>query len=543
MRKKIFILFVFLCALFPVIAQPSANDAVEKDYPNLYKLYGMSSLEKQKAHYIFAIDVSSYMRTNLDVIKPIIKEFIKALPDGDQVTLIRKSSTDNTDYVQNIKNIEINDNTRQLLPNILESNAFAIQDAGSDGFAMTDKILQAIMNPMSEGLVFVFMFTDFEYWTDQNQYDKSKEDWSSLKNKFQPFLDLTHGDQSRVVFPYAFYFRDNEYREKADYRPELKDIFGSLNQPPVGDFSILRSFFVSMEANALVYRLKYKLYQDLAKVDMASQLALTDDGCIEAQVNEVGLDGFPLYSDFKYVITDEPRCLDKTFVRDTGSCHGLGECFTMYKLNKGYNPILPRFIVLGGKVKYTVTPLCDKYATELDMLNGMDESLKLDYGKSFELEEKLPNKSYFFHILPGWLDILIVALIALWLISLLVTLLINKFGNIYRSWNVSARVDDTDYSHRFPKSKKVVVTPTALGIINGDNWQFEIITVDGSIYRFWNPRGYYIKRDNNSMTMERKHKKKALPRDAYRVSPLKKWGQGCVLTFNVNGNSYEVKVR
>jgi len=120
---------MYFCGI-QAIAQTSAispQEAVEKDYPHLTEMYGTNELQKQKAHYIFAIDVSSFMSTNLETIKPLIKEFIKALPDGDQVTFIRKSTTENTDYVQNIKSITINDEVRRLLPQILDSDDFKTQ--------------------------------------------------------------------------------------------------------------------------------------------------------------------------------------------------------------------------------------------------------------------------------------------------------------------------------------------------------------------------------------------------------------------------------
>jgi hypothetical protein len=551
--KQKFLLLAALCVMLTFALETNAQnaasspqDAVIKDYPSLSEMYGMKELEKQKAHYIFAIDVSSFMSTNLQVIKPLIKEFIKALPDGDQVTFIRKSSTENTDYVQNIKSITINDEVRRLLPQILDGSDFAIQNAGSDGYAMTNKILDAIMNPMSEGLVFVFMFTDFEYWTSGNQYDKKKVDWTALKDKFQPFIDLTNGDQSRVVFPYAFYFRDNEYREQADYRPELKEIFGSLNQPPVGEASILRAFFTNMEANALVYRLKYKVFLDMAKVDLSSNLVLTEDDQIMATVSNAGPENFPLFTQFDYRIVSEPSCLEETFIKDTATRHNLDEPFVIYQLNRGYNPILPRFVNLGDKITFHVTPLCDKYVNELEMLNGLDESLKLDYAKGFEFEEELPKGNYFFHILPGWLDILILALIFIWLLCLLITFLLNKFGGIYRSWNVMVTTDDGDeqntYSQSYSRAKKVTVTPSSLGIQNGGNWKFEILTVDGPIYNFWKPRGYYIQR-GCPMSIKHKGKTKALPRSPYRVTPLKKWGTGCTLTFNNNDVDYSIRVQ
>lgn len=545
--KSLVVLALWVLMSPSLKAQSTPQEAVGRDYPNLSKMYGIEELEKQKAHYIFAIDISSFMKTNLEVIKPLIKEFIMALPDGDQVTFIRKSSTENTDYVQNIKSVQINSAIRQKLPQILDGPDFVVQEAGSDGYAMTDKILEAIMNPMSEGLVFVFMFTDFEYWTQQNGYDKSKEDWNSLKEKFQPFLDLTRGDQSRVVFPYAFYFRDNEYRENADYRPELKSIFGSLNQPPAGESSILKAFFANMEANAMVYRLKYKIFQDLAKVDMASQFTLTDDDQIVATVSNAGPKEFPLFTQFEYEIVDAPSCLSEAFVQDTMKRHELDAPFTMFSLNRGYKPFLPRFVRLGGDVTYHITPLCEEYANELDMLNGLDQSLRLDYDKGFEFTEALPEGKYFFHFLPGWVDILILALIALWLLSLLVTFIINKTGNIYRTWNVTASIVDGDntenFAHSYPRASKVTVNPASLGIINDDKWEFYLLTEDGPVYRFWKPRGYYIDRGNLTMSMTRKGRSRALPRAPYRVTPLKKWGQGCDLSFTVNGNEYVVKIR
>lgn len=551
--KKSILSLIALCMMFFYCFETNAQgaisspqNAVKKDYPNLSEMYGMKELEKQKAHYIFAIDVSSFMSTNLQVIKPLIKEFIKALPDGDQVTFIRKSSTENTDYVQNIKSITINNEVRELLPRILEGSDFEIQNAGSDGYAMTNKILDAIMNPMSEGLVFVFMFTDFEYWTSENQYDKKKVDWTALKDKFQPFIDLTNGDQSRVVFPYAFYFRDNEYRQQADYRPELKEIFGSLNEPPVGEASILRAFFTNLEANALVYRLKYKVFLDMAKVDLSSNLVLTEDDEIVATISNAGPENFPLFNQFDYKIVSEPSCLENAFQKDVDTRHNLDEPFVLYQLNREYNPILPRFVSLGDKITFHVTPLCEKYVNELEKLNGLDESIKLDFAKGFEFEEELPEGRYFFHIIPGWLDILILAIIALWLLALLVTFLINKFGNIYRSWTILATADDGEnqdtYSHSFPKAQKVTVNPSSLGILNGGNWKFDILTIDSPIYSFWKPRGYYIQR-GCPMNITHRGRTRALPKSPYRVTPLKQWGAGCTLTFKCEDIDYSIKIQ
>lgn len=546
--KNVYLTLLFVLLASNVWSQSVAEQVVIHDYPQLMKLYSQQGnpLAKQKAHYIFAIDVSSFMQTNIGVLKPMIAQFIQALPDGDQVTLVRKSSTEKTDYVGGVINLKVSPATRSTMINTINGPEFNVLSAGSDGFTMTEKILDAIMNPMSEGLVFVFMFTDFEYWTDQNGFDKDKVKWGELQKKFKPFLDLTKGDQSRVVMPYAFYFRDAS-SSRNDYRPELESIFGcKLNNPPTGDAAVLRNFFQRMETNALVYRLKFRVFQDLCKVKVASDIALSDDDEIRVSAQYSSATDFPLFSSYRCEVTDEPSCLDKAFTKADTKKLSFDAQEKLYSRNKSYSPILPCFTVLHGKMTYSILPLCGNYVKELDMLNGLDESLKLDYKKAFEFEKDLPAGWYFSHILPAWLDILILALLLAWLICLLITYLLNKFGKIYRSWNITVTEDDGEnqntFSHSFPKAKKVSVTPSAMGMPGGGNWKFDIITVDGPIYSFWKPRGYYIKR-GVPMNIERKGKTKALPKDAYRVAPLKNWGSGCKLKFTSNNMNYIIKIQ
>ena len=546
--KNVYLALLLVLSVYRVRAQSMAVQVVNHDYPQLMQLYNQQGnpLEKQKAHYIFAIDVSTFMRTNIDVLKPLIAQFIQALPDGDQVTLIRKSSTENTDYVGGVINLKVSSSTRNTMINTINSSEFNVIPAGSDGFLMTKKILDAIMNPMSEGLVFVFMFTDFEYWTAQNGYDKDKVKWNELKDKFYPFLELTKGDQSRVVMPYAFYFKD-ETSSRNDYRPELESIFGcKLNNPPTGDAAVLRNFFQRMETNALVYRLKFRVFQDLNRVKMVSYIALSDNDKLRLTTSYANDNDFPLFSSYRCEVTDEPSCLENAFMKADTKKLTFNDAQLLYSRNRNYKPILPHFTVLHGKIAYSIRPLCDKYEKELKMLNGLDESLKLNYEKSFEFEKSLPAGWYFSHILPAWLDILILALLLLWGICLLITFLLNKFGNIYRPWSVMVTTDDGEnqenFSHKFSKAKKVSVTPTAFGILDGSNWKFDIITVDGPIYSFWKPRGYYIKR-GGPMTIERKGKTRALPKEAYRVAPLKNWGSGCKLKFKNNNKDYIVKIQ
>ena len=157
----------------------------------------------------------------------------------------------------------------------------------------------------------------------------------SYLKKFQNILKMIFTNlgrvKKRIIY---FYFRDNEYRQQADYRPELKDIFGSLNEPPVGEASILRAFFTNLEANALVYRLKYKVFLDMAKVNLSSNLVLTEDDEIVATFSNAGPEDFPLFNQFDYKIVSEPSCLENAFQKDVNTRHNLDEPFVLQSIGR-----------------------------------------------------------------------------------------------------------------------------------------------------------------------------------------------------------------
>lgn len=539
-RKAATIVLLLFAVLFAgnVLAQNPLYEKVKADYPSLTSIYG-NRLEKQKAHYIFAIDVSTVMRDNIKTIKPMIKDFIEALPEGDLVTLIRESSTDSTKCI--VGNQPVNASSRSMLVSKLYGKEFEVRNAGSDGYTMTRLVLKEIMDPRSEGPVFVFMFTDFSYWTGKKK--KDEEDWGALRDEFKPFIELTDKGQNRVVLAYPIFFKGDE---TDDFRPELKEIFGTLETPPESEPILLKNFFDKMKANAMVYRLKYLVYQDLAKTKPTSSLSLSDNKEIMVTTQCATEDDNSIFNKYYCETSDEPQCLDKAFAKIPQSEINFDEPTAIYSINNNYKPLLPCIKTLGSKLHYSVKPLCAEYANELDRLNGFDATFKIDYAKPYEFEEELPSKTFFFHCLPLAVDIVIAAIALLLLVCWIVTLLINKFGKIYRTWNIMATTDDGEkeesYSHSFPKAKKVTVTPSALGIVDGGNWRFDIITEDGMICWLWKPRGYYIAR-GCAMTITRKGETKALPNKPYRVTTLKKWGSGCTLKFKSNDIEYTVRVQ
>ena len=189
-------LLLGLAFVMPVSISFSQNGAVEAlnhDYPKIMKMYG-NEMQTQKAHYIFVIDVSSSMLPYESAVKQNIEGFVeKAVSNGDQLSLIKMAGDDFTDYVGNYQCIKFDNTIRNNFLEVLYSPAFSflhngdLQD-GSDGFTAAKKVIEAIKIPGSSDQVFVYLFTDFEYWTRRaaqngNGYDKNFDDWNSLQNQ------------------------------------------------------------------------------------------------------------------------------------------------------------------------------------------------------------------------------------------------------------------------------------------------------------------------------------------------------------------------
>jgi hypothetical protein len=118
---------------------------------------------------------------------------------------------------------------------------------------MTDKIIEALnQTGSSDDMKYVFMFTDFEYWTKKNQFNKNVENWKSLKTKFEQtqkgnFVTVTG---LRLALSQGV-------KASAVYETELKDIFGKVEILPSTNPVFLATWFNNTKANILRDRLTY----------------------------------------------------------------------------------------------------------------------------------------------------------------------------------------------------------------------------------------------------------------------------------------------
>lgn len=259
---KITIAFCVFMSAFSAYAQNSAKESMKADYPMLMQKYG-DLLEEQHAHYIFAVDVSSSMLQYESTVKENFLAFVAAIPDGDQVTLIRMADKAHTDFVSGMyKCITLNGQVRNDLKNVIYSNQFDFlhtghpQD-GSDGYKMAELVVEAINTIGSNDLTFVYMFTDFEYWTREYRYEPSKEDWAALKSKMPQQKQF-----SICKYGLELNFNNPNLRKHAIIKRQLDDVFGVIDYQTVSSAAVLSQWFNHTIANVMAVKLNSLVKRD-----------------------------------------------------------------------------------------------------------------------------------------------------------------------------------------------------------------------------------------------------------------------------------------
>jgi len=247
--------FLSSFSTLPVLGQ-SAEEMVVKDYPKLYNDF-KSEVGGQKARYVFAIDISNSMKPYEAAVKANLQNFVNALPDGDFVTIIQMASMQEIRSI--VDNQSVNASTRKLILSYISGLKF--NKEGSDGFTMTSKIIEAMnQTGSSDDMKYVFMFTDFEYWTKENQFNKNAVQWASLGKKINGkdgFL--------RVCGLELFQNGGANIRKEAVYKDELQQIFGKVEYVGGDNSSFLNTWFNNTKANILSDRLKYVLKRKTEK--------------------------------------------------------------------------------------------------------------------------------------------------------------------------------------------------------------------------------------------------------------------------------------
>jgi hypothetical protein len=251
-------IITLLCLCFAVFISKAQNpeELVKKDFPKLYNDF-KSEVGSQKARYVFAIDISNSMKPYEAAVKANLQNFINALPDGDIISIIQMASMQETRSI--VENQPVNASTRKLILSYITGLSF--NKVGSDGFTMTSKIIEAMnQTGSSDDMKYVFMFTDFEYWTKENQFNKNAVQWSTIGKK------LKGKDGFLKVYGLELFQNGGaNIRKDAVYKEELKQIFGKVEYVSGDNSAFLNTWFNNTKANILTDRLQYVLNRKTVK--------------------------------------------------------------------------------------------------------------------------------------------------------------------------------------------------------------------------------------------------------------------------------------
>lgn len=412
-----------------------AMAAMEKDYPGLMALYG-DRIAGQKAHYIFVVDVSSSMLPYEATVRSNILQFLDAVPDGDQISLIKMSDEDHTGYVGLLKCTPLSPDVRASIREVVNGFRFnrnGSKEDGSDGFTMAKTVIDAINTVGSNDLTFVYMLTDFEYWTHKNKYDKNKENWASLLSQLP---EAKMGGMCKYGIELN---SGGKLRPEAIFKSELDRIFGKVEYQSVSSAALLSNWFSHIATGVMSVKLNSLLKADWRAVDesVASRVSVSG-GQVKFRLDASKT---PLVNGAVVTMSTENRY----FVPEEseGPFPGSVSVGRLAQPESG-RTFLPSFTQLGGGSYDARIDLQSPYADEISRLQGVCGEVA-GQGDAVNLGRtdsgKLPSASVWNSTLPVWLWTIILLIILAIIGSFVYQFVFTKLN---RKWMVFVKASSPD---------------------------------------------------------------------------------------------------
>lgn len=257
MKRLTCLLVISIFFISSHLVSQQSWEQVERDYGKLFHRY-QDSLSQQTATYVFVIDVSTSMRPFESAVKSNIRAYIMSLPAGDKVTLIQKSSTSATNFI-GIPNLTINPANVSFMVNNLMGTPFTA--TGSDGYRMMEKVTEAISQTGLDELLYIFFFTDFEYWTQQYGYDVEAPDWQGLRNNF------SNRAMGHRIISYGLNLNNPNVNSNALYTDKLTDMLPGFSQLIIANQVTLQNWFDNVRSNTYRDRLQL-LVENISKREL-----------------------------------------------------------------------------------------------------------------------------------------------------------------------------------------------------------------------------------------------------------------------------------
>ena len=430
-----FVVFAFMVA-YSAKAQTLARESMNNDYPMLMKKYG-ALLDEQHAHYIFAVDISSSMWQYESTVKENFLAFVAAIPDGDQVTLIRMANKTHTDFVGGMyKCITLNDQVRNDLRNVIYSNQFKFlkngdPNDGSDGYKMAELVMEAINTIGGNDLTFVYMFTDFEYWTNEHGFNPGKEDWEALKAKMPE-----HRQFSTCKYGLELNFNNPNLKKHAIIKRQLDEVFGVIDYQTVSSAAVLSQWFNHTIANVMAAKLNSMVKRDMDAFDQSVQCKVKGNGSkVDAVIT---CDPTDLVTGFRVVPTNGDPAF-RTNEVSVDASDKTSASFGQYVVEP--ETWMPSYKVLGGSPLGLEIVYVSPYEDEINRLqNVCKDGHKSPTVKSVD-GQTVPTLRVWNSFIPLWVWIVSGML----LIVIIASVLYTMFGiKLDREWQLSVTRFDAE---------------------------------------------------------------------------------------------------
>jgi hypothetical protein len=290
--KKIFTFLLFFAMLPSSVMMMKAQSQnplayLQEQCPKLTQMY-KNELAECKAHYIFAVDVSLSMAKYESTVLPALEAFVKALPNGDRVTIIpfAKYALDNKMGF----NVEINKSTRgalvQMLPNLYPHGADKKdkQYYDTDIFAVQQAIAKSIQQNSDYGVNLIVFISDLLHCP-LNNIDRqfTKEEMDDMKNMMQG----AKNDAENLIFALELPQSGNP---KGYVLPQLQEIYQEWGlkienqRVPVNGEELIRQWFDQQKDRIMFTKLQTIIFRENRANPIEVKTEIDIDGNVTARI-------------------------------------------------------------------------------------------------------------------------------------------------------------------------------------------------------------------------------------------------------------------
>ena len=277
-----------------LVESVSAQDPMvylEENYPQLTALY-REELRECHAHYIFAVDVSLSMCKYEENVKPALISFMKAVPEGDRVTIIPFATMAEANRMG--FEVTINRETRTTLIQMAERLYPDQRERGSNRakyfdtniFAAQQAVAKSIQENPKYDVNFVFFISDMMNCP-KNNIDRpfSSEEMSQMKS-------LVRGAKNSDAQVRAFALElPRAGKPEGFILPQLQEIYKEwdveLEEQYVPDNAqgAIRDWFETQKDKIMFMKLQSIIFRENKTNPMVVKTSVDVDGNVVADVN------------------------------------------------------------------------------------------------------------------------------------------------------------------------------------------------------------------------------------------------------------------